>query len=512
MLFNSNAFIFGFLPVCLLVFQALGRLGTAVAIAVLLVASLAFYGLQDSDHLWLLAASIVFNYAVAAAMLAGRGTAIHARLWLIIGLAGNLAAIGYYKYGAFIAANAMLLAGLPPIGWHVVLPVGISFFTFTQIAFLVDAYRGKVVRHGFMEYALFVSYFPHLVAGPILHHAETIPQFLRPSFARLNARNVAVGLAVFALGLAKKVLLADDLAPSANAVFAAHGPVGMADAWIGALSFTFQIYFDFSGYSDMAIGLSRLFNVDLPLNFYSPYKASSIIEFWRCWHMTLSRFLRDYLYIPLGGNRRGEARRYLNIMITMALGGVWHGAAWTFVVWGMLHGVYLLINHAFRSAVPWRRFGDAAHRSGVGAFLGWALTFLGVVVAWVFFRADTLQSALAVLAGMAGRNGLSLESPLAGDDWQPVGWIAVGAAIAWLLPNSQQIFALPFTPGIVDGVPAAPAPGAPAPAAPETPARAFLLRMLTFRPTTAQAFAYALMTAASILLLRRATPFLYFQF
>ena len=222
----------------------------------------------------------------------------------------------------------------------------ISFYTFTQIAFIADAARGKVKTLGFVEYVLFVTWFPHLVAGPILHHAERSP-VKREATVDIQARNIAIGLAIFSVGLAKKILIADNLAPYANAVFAAPGAVSAAEAWLGVIAYTMQLYFDFSGYSDMAIGLSRMFNVDLPLNFYSPYKATSIVEFWRRWHISLSRFLRDYLYIPLGGNRVGPARRYLNLLITMILGGLWHGAAWTFVIWGALHGLFLLLNHAW---------------------------------------------------------------------------------------------------------------------------------------------------------------------
>jgi D-alanyl-lipoteichoic acid acyltransferase DltB (MBOAT superfamily) len=260
-------------------------------------------------------------------------------------IAVNLILLGYFKYANFFADNLNHFAGTAlPIG-QVILPLGISFFTFTQIAFLVDTYQGKVKEFNFVHYTLFVTYFPHLIAGPVLHHKEMMPQFAKRNVCHLNWDNVAVGLSIFVLGLAKKVLIADSLAEFATPIFsavAAGGQPMLFEAWIGALAYTLQLYFDFSAYSDMAIGISLMFNVRLPMNFNSPYKATSIIDFWRRWHMTLSRFLRDYLYIPLGGSRNGKAQRYLNLMITMLLGGLWHGAGWTFVIWGGLHGFYWL--------------------------------------------------------------------------------------------------------------------------------------------------------------------------
>ncbi|WP_309246667.1 MBOAT family O-acyltransferase [Ramlibacter montanisoli] len=283
-----------------------------------------------------------------------------------------------------------------------ILPLGISFYTFTQIAFLVDTYQGKVTEFNFFRYALFVTWFPHLIAGPVLHHAEMMPQFARKAVCRIDWQNVAVGLSIFVLGLAKKVLLADSIAEFASPVFdgvkAGAQPM-LFEAWVGALAYTLQLYLDFSAYSDMAIGLSLMFNVRLPLNFDSPYKATSIIDFWRRWHMTLSRFLRDYLYIPLGGGRAGNARRYANLMTTMVLGGLWHGAGWTFVVWGTLHGCYLLVNHAWRAFRRRHGWGEGGRAAALAAG---ALTFLAVVVGWVFFRADSMASAVTMLQGMTG--------------------------------------------------------------------------------------------------------------
>jgi D-alanyl-lipoteichoic acid acyltransferase DltB (MBOAT superfamily) len=312
----------------------------------------------------------------------------------------------------------------------VVLPVGISFYTFTQIAFLVDAYRGDVAHYALPHYALFVTYFPHLIAGPILHHKDMIPQFERADVKRPDPHLILCGLIIFGVGLFKKTGLADGIQPL---VALAFGPVAPSfdQAWIGALAYTFQLYFDFSGYSDMAIGISLMFGIFLPLNFDSPYKATSIVDFWRRWHMSLSQFLRDYLYIPLGGNRRGSVRRYLNLMITMLLGGLWHGAAWTFVIWGGLHGLYLCINHAWNFLMP-----PVSARFARGASVAsFALTFLAVVVAWVFFRADNVTAALSVLSRMADPSHLVLGKA----EIARAALVVAYAGIAWFAPNTQAI-------------------------------------------------------------------------
>ena len=441
MLFNSYAFLFLFLPVAFLGFFQIGRYSRPLAALWLFAASLFFYGWWNPAYVGLLLGSIFFNYAIGTALSREhvRDNARRKKWILGLGIAADLCLLGYFKYANFFVENASVALGL---GWQiepVVLPLGISFFTFTQIAFLVDAYRGEVKEANFVHYGLFVTYFPHLIAGPVLHHKEMMPQFARPATYRVHWENLSVGLAVFSLGLFKKVVLADGIAPFASPVFATAaggGTLTLLEAWGGALAYTFQLYFDFSGYSDMAIGLSRLFGVRLPLNFNSPYKAASIIEFWRRWHMTLSRFLRDYLYFPLGGNRKGPARRYLNLMVTMLLGGLWHGAGWTFVIWGALHGLYLAINHGWHHVR--RLLGhDLKHRTRLGRFAGMALTFLAVVVAWVFFRAESLDAALSMLGAMAGRNGVSPENGVG----TMFGWIAALWALAWLAPNTQQIMA-----------------------------------------------------------------------
>ncbi len=415
MLFNSIEFIFVFLPVVLLVFYMIGSYGNhRVAISWLVGASLFFYGWWNPAYLGLILASILFNYAMGAALVSGNGRS-HARYLLAVGVACNLAILAYFKYANFFVENLNTLSGSSYHLETIILPLAISFFTFQQITFLVDASRGETREYNFLHYSLFVTFFPQLIAGPIVHHREMLPQFAKNSIYRINQSNLAIGLAIFLLGLFKKVVLADGVAAYATPVFdAAESGVVITffEAWAGALAYTFQLYFDFSGYSDMAIGIARMFNINLPLNFNSPYKAVNIIEFWRRWHMTLSRFLRDYLYFPLGGNRKGQPRRYVNLMITMLLGGLWHGAGWTFVAWGFMHGIFLVINHAWHGLR--RLLGSEPGSLGFpGRSVAWLVTFLSVVVSWVMFRAESFESATNILQGMAGMNGFILPAQVA---------------------------------------------------------------------------------------------------
>lgn len=465
MLFNSHIFIFVFFPIVFFVFFLIGKNSHALASLWLAVASLFFYGWWDIRFVGLLFGSIVFNYGAGYLIgyRAARPSLKPEKKLLAGAIAVNLILLGYFKYANFFANNLNHFAGTSlPIG-EVFLPLGISFFTFTQIAFLVETHQGKVREFNFIHYTLFVTWFPHLIAGPVLHHKEMMPQFAKRNICHLNWDNIAVGLSIFVLGLAKKVLIADSLADYANPIFsvvAAGGQPMLFEAWIGALGYTLQLYFDFSAYSDMAIGLSLMFNVRLPMNFNSPYKATSIIEFWRCWHMTLSRFLRDYLYIPLGGNRKGNVHHYVNLMVTMLLGGLWHGAGWTFVIWGGLHGFYLAVNNAWRGLKELMGWGDGGRLANLSAG---ALTFLAVVVGWVFFRADSFSSAITMLYGMMGMNGVSLPSFLEGKFGQYFvqhGWLvfaglhpmvnfnsfkalailSLGFVIVLMLPNVRQIF------------------------------------------------------------------------
>ena len=403
MLFNSSEFLFAFLPATLLIFFLCARFSHRAALAWLTLASLFFYGWWNPVWLPLLLASIGFNY------LAGREIAQRSnkRQLLIFAIAVNLAALAYHKYGAFFVESLAAVLG-SSYRWQVgELPLGISFFTFTQIAFLVDVYQRRASDFDPVRYGLFVTYFPHLIAGPVLHHKEMMPQFARPDIFRFSADRLADGSVIFILGLFKKVVLADAFGNYARPAFAAAAtnPLTFFEGWGAALSYTLQIYFDFSGYSDMAIGLALMIGIQLPMNFYSPYKARNIADFWRRWHMTLSRFLRDYLYIPLGGNRKGLARQQVNLMLTMLLGGLWHGAGWTFVIWGGLHGLYLTVFHAWRRLVDRRGLRLPSAWLPLARWLSWLLTFLLVVVAWVFFRAESLPAAMSILQSMTGVNG-----------------------------------------------------------------------------------------------------------
>ena len=460
MLFNSFSFIFIFLPSALLGYFALGRYGSLRWAGLwLILSSLTFYAVWNPWYLLLIAGSIAANYACGIGIIAAKegNSRLSPRLILTLGVAFNLIVLGYYKYANFFVDNCRALFD---VSWNlpsVVLPLAISFFTFTQIAYLVDAFHGVTKEHDFLHYALFVSFFPHLIAGPIVSYRRLMPQFAERTAAHLQTTNLAAGFSLFALGLAKKVLIADKLAPLSKMLFddPALSPTLVA-AWVGALAYTFQLYFDFSAYSDMAIGLARMFNVRFPLNFNSPYKALDISDFWRRWHMTLSHFLRDHLYIPLGGNRKGGARRYLNLMVTMLLGGLWHGAGWTFVVWGGLHGLYLVTHHAWDQQVRNIRM---LQRIGwkVG---GWALTFLAVVVAWVFFRAHSLTQAGIILAGMIGQHDLGLppqwapyfshlgvhaqnhfaDLPGTLPHAMPLLYLVAAVCIAFFAPNADEIF------------------------------------------------------------------------
>ncbi|MGE5372885.1 MAG: MBOAT family O-acyltransferase [Solirubrobacterales bacterium] len=391
MLFNSYEFIFVFLPITLIVYFTLARFRlTKSASASLVLASLAFYSYWDIRYLPLLSGSIIFNYTVGSLL-----EKTPRKPLLAFGVAANLSLLGYFKYTGFFLQSFNALFGTSALVPEIVLPLGISFFTFTQTAYLVDTYRGETKHYSFLNYSLFVTIFPHLIAGPIIYHKSMIPQFTRLKNFVFSHQNMAIGISLFTIGLFKKVVIADSLAPWATTVFSHAGQVNLVEAWAGALAYTLQLYFDFSGYSEMAQGLGFMFNFVLPVNFNSPYQATSIIDFWRRWHMTLSAFLKNYLYIPLGGNRDGYAKRMRNLFITMLLGGLWHGAGWTYVIWGSLHGLYLIINHG------WRRMGYT-----LPVLLAWPVTFVSVVLAWVFFRATNLSDAVSMLQAMVGLKGV----------------------------------------------------------------------------------------------------------
>ena len=437
MLFNSYIFIFLFLPITLMGYVFLGKrehnaTNRALVIYWLTLASWIFYSYWNPIYLPLLLGSIIINYSLGKAITRHQGT--KKGKWILgSGIALNLASIAYFEYMGFFLSFISLTQADPAFALvSTVLPLGISFFTFQQIAYLVDTYKKQTVEHSFSEYALFVSFFPQLIAGPIVQQKDVLPQFKQSRF-KINHRWLYFGLCYFVLGLFKKVAIADTFGQFASPLFAtasSQGSIGFIDAWAAALAYTFQLYFDFSAYSDMAIGLGLMFGIRLPLNFYSPYKSLNISDFWRRWHITLSEFLRDYLYIPLGGNRKGSVRRYTNLMIVMLLGGLWHGAGWTFVLWGALHGLYLVINHG------WWTLKKAYNLPHIAAPIAWGITFTSVVFAWVMFRANSLDQALIIWSGMVDFTSIS-----AAFSQQTVfAYLAIifGLFVTLALPNTHQ--------------------------------------------------------------------------
>lgn len=449
-----------------------------LATAFLVFASLAFYSYWDIRYLPILLISILFNYIIGSRLEKTRSKSL-----LILGVGTDLFLLGYFKYANFFLDS---LDALFHTSWfmpEITLPLGISFFTFTQIAYLVDVYRGETEKYSLLTYSLFVTFFPHLIAGPILYHKDIIPQFSRLRNFIFSHKNMALGLTMFSMGLFKKVIIADKLAPWVNIVFNHADKVTFIEAWAGALSYTLQLYFDFSGYSEMAIGLGLMLNIRLPINFNSPYKAKSIIEFWRRWHITLSEFLKSYLYIPLGGNRFGNLKKMRNILITMILGGLWHGAGWTYIIWGALHGVYLVINHS------WRKLSVE-----IPKLFSWLLTFISVVIAWVYFRAMTIHDATNILKTMFGLKGIvlpysyaikfpvleKLNVPFRDLSYIPEGIKELGIIaflIFWVffLPNTNQI-------------------------------------IKKYKPTWYWAIAIVIVIITSLICLNQVSEFLYFQF
>lgn len=402
MLFNSYEFLFLFLPVTFFVYFWLNnkRL-TQASKAWMVFASLFFYSWWNIIYLPLILGSILFNFAVGSTISKiSSGTlksGISRKGLLTFGIVTNILLLGYFKYMDFFIGNANTLLGAQWDLMHIVLPLGISFFTFTQIAYLVDAYRDEVKEMDYLNYTLFVTFFPHLLAGPILHHKEMMPQFDSIKSKVINYKNIAAGLFLFSIGLFKKVVIADTFAQWANAGFETTQALNLIEAWATSLSYTFQLYFDFSGYTDMALGVALMFNIRLPINFNSPYKALNIQDFWRRWHITLSRFLRDYIYIPLGGNRNGEFRTYANLFTVFLIGGLWHGASWMFVIWGALHGSAIVLHRA------WQQMGQK-----MNTILAWFITFNFINITWIFFRAENWPQAKNILAGLIGYNGILL--------------------------------------------------------------------------------------------------------
>lgn len=528
MLFNSYEFIFLYLPVVLVGYFCLGRARRSELANVWLVAaSLAFYGYWDARYLPLLVGSIAVNYVLSGRIIAARAAVkaataerraakkalkalaasvdgqapaataetadaerrmaaaeqaelAHGRVakyWFLAGAAFNVALLGFFKYTDFLLENLNYL-GADFSLLHIVLPLGISFFTITQLAYLIDCNRGEVTeeRHRAGDYALFVSFFPHLLAGPILYHRDMLGQFADAGRRRVNWENMSRGLSLFILGLGKKVLIADALAPYATASFAAPGELSMLEAWAAALCYTLQLFFDFSGYSDMAVGIARMLNIKIPFNFDSPYRAYGVADFWRRWHMSLGAWVKNYLYIPLGGNRAGFSCKLRNLMLSMGIVGLWHGAGWTFIAWGVMHGVGLVADSV------WRRYHLPMWRP-----LGYVLTFVFVMIAWVFFRAASLGDALTILTAMF--TGELLVPQKVADLAQHAG-VVLPALTAWAAPKKYLLLAVLMVALL--------------------PSSQSLVERLRPRPIYAVALAALLLL--SIVSLTRVSEFLYFQF
>jgi alginate O-acetyltransferase complex protein AlgI len=444
MVFASHSFL-AFLLILLLAYWAFGRVDERLGKPLLIFASFVFYGFWIPAYLVLLVTSILFNHAIARSVLAGPSRNMR-RALTALGITLNLALIAFYKYAAFLVESFNWALKTQFEVPDIILPIGISFFTFQQISLLVDTHKGRVTQLRFWDHVLFISFFPQLIAGPIVRQHDMLPQLAARRDWRLRADYVAIGIALFAFGLFKKTALIDPVVPYLDLIYqaAADGDaIGFVDGWIAGIGYGFQVYFDFSAYSDMAIGLGFMFGLHLPINFFSPYKADSIRAFWRRWHISLSRFLRDYLFIPLGGSRHGMARTIAALLITMALGGLWHGAGWTFVIWGLLHGAYLSINHLWRAALS-KWLPGAVTLVKASRWLGLPLraisillTFLAVSFAWVFFRAPDYDAAMLLATAMLGFSS-----------WHEVALLTRGIVpvfplyllIIWFMPNTMEMF------------------------------------------------------------------------
>ncbi len=398
MLFNSYEFIFLFLPIMFFGYFYLTSKRLIIGSKVWLVGgSLFFYSWWNIAYLPLILLSMFINFAIGSSLKLSYTTKINRKTILIFGLIFNVGLLGYFKYTDFFLQNFNSIFDANIQLQNIMLPLAISFFTFQQIAYLVDSYRGETKEYDLLNYMLFVTFFPQLIAGPIVHHKEMMPQFANKWNLVKNYRNIALGLFIFSIGLFKKVVIADTFSVWANNGFDNATILTLFEAWATSLSYTFQLYFDFSGYTDMAIGISLMFNIRLPINFNSPYKALNIQDFWRRWHMTLSRFLRDYIYIPLGGNRVGKYRNYLNLFSVFLIGGIWHGASWMFVIWGAMHGVAIVIHRI------WGELGFKMNK-----FLAWFITFNFINISWVFFRAKEVEETVAILKAMFGMKSITL--------------------------------------------------------------------------------------------------------
>ena len=443
MLFNSYLFILCFLPLTLFVYFGLNNLGKYTAAKFFLViASLIFYGYNHVSYVFVILSSIFVNYFLCRIMLRWTGTK---KLATIVGIVFNVALLGYFKYFDFLLTNVNSLFGASFDLLHLALPLGISFFTFQQISFLIDTSRGESTCESFWDYILFVTYFPQLVAGPIVSHDEMIPQFANRNNKLPNADNLVKGILAFTFGLFKKVIIADSFGKIVSFGFSNIPKLGTLEALLTILSYTIQIYFDFSGYCDMATGIAWMFNIELPMNFNSPYKATTILDFWKRWHMTLTRFLTKYIYIPLGGNRKGSLRTYLNIFLTFLISGIWHGAGYTFIIWGILHGIANILTRLLDKQI--RR---------IPRWINWCITFAFLNLTWVVFRAENLQQVpdlfSRIFAGGFNINAdleyIMGQMLLVGIPYRFLslrlvltGYAALTLALAVLAPNTNQIIA-----------------------------------------------------------------------
>ena len=394
MLFNSYVFMLAFLPLTLFVYFMLGRLPERIQLnkLFLVLASFFFYGYNNPNYVPIIVISILVNYMLSQMMLTSEKKLLRLPL-MLLGLSLNLGVLFYFKYHDFFVLNLNAAFGTKFSLYRLALPLGISFFTFQQLSYVIDSYRRTVPRYNILDYALFVTFFPQLVAGPIVLHSEIVPQFADVKNRRFNFDNFAPGLYAFALGLFKKVIIADTFGVAVSAGYAAAQNLNTIEAWLVAVGYTLQLYFDFSGYCDVATGVGLMFNIHIPLNFNSPYKSKNIREFWQRWHITLSRFLTSYIYFPLGGSRKGLARTCINLMIVFLASGLWHGAGWLFLLWGLMHGAASVLYRLFR-----RQY-DRIHPA-----IQWGMTFLFVVIAWVFFRATTMAEATGLLSSMFSFN------------------------------------------------------------------------------------------------------------
>lgn len=512
MLFNSFIFLFLFLPAAVISFYALKKFSFRLALTSLVVFSLTYYAYWKPEYIFLILGSVAVNFILAQGISKRSENLLRDRAKLFFAIFLNLSLLGYFKYAGFFIQSLNDLTPADMAAPEIILPLGISFFTFQQIAYQVDVFQQKIKPDKFLDYILFVSFFPQLIAGPIVHHSEMMPQFKNGANKKFYWGNIAVGLTIFVIGLFKKTVLADSLAGHVSPIYSDAADGHMIDfytAWIAALGYTFQLYFDFSGYSDMAIGCARMFGIRLPCNFFSPYKATNVIEFWRRWHMTLSRFLRDYVYIPLGGNRHGTFVKTKSLFLTMFLGGIWHGAGWTFILWGTLHGIFLIANNFWRNLSPQNGTSSRIYR-----FSAWLLTFLTLCVTWVIFRAESMDSAFIILGAMFDFGALTVPVKIlnyglipaalsealgvsaSSSGTRPLLDIAVAMLIALSMPNTHQIMQR-FRPSIL----------------PRYLSGKNLKSFLVWRPNAAWAvFATILLIAALVKTFTGTSEFLYYDF